>query len=348
MFTKHIHKIIIIWLVLFLTLFTRPVIAGQVSNFSVEISSQLIASAANYTVAFTTSSAFSPAETLAIVFAPGFDLTDIDYTDIDLQKIVSSSPINLNLGASPGSGVGSNIGVNISNQKIVFTQNDTDTISTGTQIIIKIGLLAEHQIQGDNQIYNPANAATYNINLGGNFGDLGSLAIQILETDTVMLLGSVTPELNFKLRNSDDTADGAPCFLGMLVANSISQCSFRLVAETNLASGFQIWFNSDGALRGPQGELSPVTEDTQVIPGIESSGLSLTAASNLIEEGIFNDDDSPIPTVSTLLLSSNFVYNYIQGDLSTSSLLTLKVAVSSLTKPGAYGQILTFSILGNY
>lgn len=318
--------------------------AGLVSSFSDQLSSQTIATAANHTITFTTSSDFGPGDTLEIFFESGFDLSEINYTDIDLEDDGS----NKNLGVTPGSGVNSSIGVSVAFQTITFIQNDTDTIAAGSVISIKIGTHASHQVAGDQHIYNPEVADTYKISISGSFGDMGTISIQVLTTDTVGFKATIEPSISFALRNAADTGSASGCNFGTVSKSIVSECSYRLAAETNNPKGFQLWVSSDGALRNDNYSIAGVAENQVVTAGTEGFGLALTAASGLTEAGDFNDDDTPVPVGNSLLISSNLVYNYIEGDLSTSSLITLKLAVSSQTGAGSYSQQITYSILGNY
>ncbi len=338
------YLIIILLLAILVYFLIHTVRAGLVSNFSDELSSQVIASAANHTILFTTASNFGPDETIELFFESDFDLSLIDYTDIDFKD----DDVDLNLGDSPGTGSGSNIGVSVSGQTIIFTQNDADTVLAGSEITIAIGLNTDYQTQGDQQIYNPSIADTYKISLSGSFGDMGTISVVILESDSVSLQAEVNPELSFAIRNSDDTDYANNCNLGTITDFAVSHCSYRLAAETNAYNGFQVYIQADGNFRNQSGFISNISENSQVEQGEEGYGLAVAAGDNIIEEGDFNDDDTPIPTEDTLLIKSNSVYNYIEGDLSTSSLITHKACVSSTTKAGVYSQQITYSILANY
>jgi hypothetical protein len=342
---KIASSLIFFLLLLFLTyLLFHIVNAGLVSNFSDQLSTQVIASAANHTIMLKTSSDFGPNQTLELYFEQDFDLSLIDYTDIDFI----ANDADLNLGSSPGTGSGSNLGVTVSGQTITFTQNDTDTVAAGFNLTIAIGLNADYQTQGDKQIYNPTLANTYIISLSGSFGDMGTISVAILNSDSVVLTGSVVPELSFALRNTADTDYSNTCSLGTIASFGISECSYRLAAETNANGGWQIYIKADGNFRNNQGFIANITESTEVTEGQEGYGMAISAGNNIIEAGDFNTDDTPIPSQETLLLKTNSVYNYIQGETSTSSLIIHKAAVSALTKAGIYNQQITYSIIANY
>jgi hypothetical protein len=340
--TQNLSMLLLSLLLLYFTWHQAK--AGLVAKFSDELSSQTISTGSNHTINFTSSSAFGPNDTLEIYFENGFDLSQIEYTDIDFLD----DDVNKNLGATPGTGTASNIGVTIIGQTVTFTQNDTDNVLGGSIITIKIGTHASAQLTGDKQIYNPSASGAFYISLSGTFGDMGTISTQILTTDTVGFTASIEPSLSFVIRNADDTEYFDGCNFGVVSPSIVSECSYRLAAETNLTSGFQIFVQTDGNLRNSSASIANIPEGQSVTAGIEGYGLALVSATGLIEEGDFTDDDTPISSTGTLLESSNLVYNYIQGDLSTSSLVTQKLAVSKLTIPGNYTQAISYSILGNF
>ena len=342
---KIVSSSICFLLLLFLTyLLFHIVKAGLVSNFSDQLNGQIIASAANHTIMFKTSSDFGPNQTLELYFEQDFDLSLIDYTDIDFK----ANEVDFNLGSSPGAGSGSNLGVSVSGQAITFTQNDTDTVVAGSNLTIAIGLNADYQIQGDKQIYNPTAAGTYRISLSGSFGDMGTISLAVLNSDSVALSASVTPELSFAIRNAGDSDYSNACSLGTIASFGVSECSYRLAAETNASQGWQIYIKADNNFRNSQNYIANIGEGAEVTEGQEGYGIAILAGTNIIKEGDFNTDDTPIPSQETLLLRTNSVYNYKQGETSTSSLIIHRVAVSALTKAGIYNQHITYSIIANY
>jgi len=126
---------------------------------------------ADHEIKFTTPSGIGSGQYLRISFDSGFNLSSLTYNDIDFLD----DGISKNLGAIPGTGAGSDIGVAFSGQTITFTENDSDTVSADSVITIKIGLNAG----GIHQIINPATIGSKVISISGNFGDSGKLATAI-------------------------------------------------------------------------------------------------------------------------------------------------------------------------
>ncbi|MCX6740245.1 MAG: hypothetical protein NTZ49_03390 [Candidatus Parcubacteria bacterium] len=341
---KHQHNIIILVCILLSAFLFHQANAGLVSNFSDQLSRLAISTSSNHTLNFTISSDFSAGKTLELYFESGFDLSDIDYTDIDFKD----DGENKNLGETPGNGVGSNIGISVSGQTIIFIQNDTDSISASSVITILIGLNANHQLLGTMQMINPDLGGIYKISLAGNFGDMGTISVQILSTDGVGLNASIEPAMSFSIRNSEDSENFSGCSFNNPSISSVSECSFRLAAETNVSSGFQVWLRSDGDLRNINGTIAKVIEDQEITAGNEAFGLALQSGTGINEAGDFTDDETPVSSTDSLLIYTNSVYNYIQGELSTTSIITLKLAISHTTKAGHYSQAFIFTLLPNY
>lgn len=319
--------------------------AAKVSFFSDQISNQIIANAANHQIQFILSSDFGPDHTLVIYFENDFDLSDIDYSDIDLRV----NDVNVNLAAIPGSGNGGAVGVVVVDQRVIFTQNNADTIANNSKIEILIGLNASFSTSGDQQIFNPLAAGTYKITIEGNSNNTGQLSVAILSSDNVFLQGEVEPELSLLLRNAADTGGYSGCALNSISLGEVKECQYRVAAETNAENGFLIYIKADGNLRAVgDAYIANVTEDTRVQSGVEGYGLAVSAGTGLTEMGDYNDDDSEIKSVDTLLLKSDTVYNYISGVLTTSSLITHRVAISPITASGQYSQKVIYTILANY
>ena len=341
---KKFNLIIVLLLFLLSYLLYHQVIAGLVTNYSVQMSSHLISSAADQTISFNIWSDFGPGDTLILYYQPDFDLSTITYEDVDLE----TSSGDLSLASTPGLGAGSPVGVSINNQTITFTQNDTNTIAASSFLTVKIGLNATFGVEGQNQSYNPSVAGSYVINIGGTFGDLGSIAVPILESDAVSLSGDIEQTLNFSLRNDSDTEPFTGCRFGSISSISLNTCAYRLAVETNAAHGFSVYIGTDGAYRSSNYEISNIAEDSQIVAGTEAYGLAITAGTDITEAGDFTDDDTPLSTDEHLLIMTNFSYNYKEGILSSSSLITHKVAVSPSTPAGQYGQLVYYKVFANF
>jgi len=120
--------------------------------------------AANHIIKFTTITAIPVSGTVVITPQSGnFNISSgLDFTDVDL--LINNS--QKTLAASAGSGSGSAIGISAVSGisgSLTLTLNDSDAISGGSSIIIRIGTNAEFGATGDQQIINPASPGSYRI-----------------------------------------------------------------------------------------------------------------------------------------------------------------------------------------
>ncbi len=135
-----------------------------VSNF---IDNSTPGAEANHTIRFTTVSPIPVSGKITIFFEGGaFSIpAGLDHTDVDLAV----NGFNRSLAASPGNGNNSPIGVSIVNtstdSRIVFTLNNANSISEGSQMTITIGTKAGFNAIGDKRLISPARIGTYRIYL---------------------------------------------------------------------------------------------------------------------------------------------------------------------------------------
>lgn len=120
----------------------------------------------NHTIVFTATSSIPVSGKITIVPESGYFTipSNLDYTDLDISII----GVEQTLAASPGSGAGSAIGASVTigtSGSIIFTLNNTDAITSGSAIIIKIGTNASYGTAGDLQIQNPSAVGSYKISL---------------------------------------------------------------------------------------------------------------------------------------------------------------------------------------
>lgn len=131
--------------------------ASELTFVSIIPSSSAPNTAVNFTINFTNATAIPPQGKIIITPPPGYFNIEsgFDYTDADL----SVSNIDKNLAASSGNGSGSNVGLSVvtgTSGSFTFSLNDTDGISVGSAIVIKLGTNASLGSAGDKQITTPS------------------------------------------------------------------------------------------------------------------------------------------------------------------------------------------------
>lgn len=140
--------------------------AANLLFISDTISASAPSANSNHAIQFTLVNAVPASGKIVITPQSGFFTISagLDYTDLDF--LVDST--NKTLATSAGSGASGAIGADVvtgTSGAIIFTLNDTDAISAGTAIIIKIGTNADYGVAGDSQIQNPSAVGSYKIGI---------------------------------------------------------------------------------------------------------------------------------------------------------------------------------------
>jgi hypothetical protein len=174
----------VLLLILSLTLgyFVLPSNAAQVTHFSDQVGNNGISAAANHIIKFTTPSGVAAGQTMILGFDGGFNLSAVDYTDIDL----ADDGVDLSLAATPSGAVW---GAVFSGNDLTITSG-AGAIAGGSIVTIEIGTHASFEFSGDQQIINPNTYGAYVVNLSGTFGDTGQLWVAVFD-DTVGITASV-------------------------------------------------------------------------------------------------------------------------------------------------------------
>lgn len=149
--------------------------------------------------------------------------------------------------------------------------------------------------------------------------------------NTVDVTASVPNFINMSL--SDTTID-----LGVLNTAAVNTASHTIGVNTNDTNGYMIKITSDGALDFGANDINAIAENSTVSAGTEGYGIAVTAGNSAVEQGDFNDDDTPIPTSAT-----NFIA-YSNAASSHSHTVTYRAAISGSTPAGTYTQVVTYTI----
>ncbi len=184
-FLKPRGSFYIIFVFLIFFLLPQKSVASSLHTLSDKMSRHAPSTPADHEIKFTTPSGINNSgEYLRIIFDSGFDLSSIQYTDIDLYH----GPIT---GFEKSevlrpTAVETAWGVNVSGNQIDFTHptnNANGDILANDKVVIRIGLNAQN---GQYQIINPSTTGSKIITLSGNYGDSGKLAVAIFEDQLVV------------------------------------------------------------------------------------------------------------------------------------------------------------------
>ncbi len=274
-------------ILLVLSLWISPAKA-DLTNVKDTLSDSRPSISANHEIVFVLPAAndINENDTITVTFQSGFDLTSVDYTDMDL---VGSTSGDQTLAATQGS---TSWGVGVSGQVITFTapSNAGTYLSGGETVTIKIGTNATGG--GANaQITNPTSTGTYTVDISANGTqtDTGRTIVAIISG--VSVSATVSESLTFSISgvNSSSctlgnsvtavttTATTVP--FGTLSTNTFKKGCHNLTISTNAGDGYSITSQETDQLTNSGGDIIP---DTTCDTGScsESTGGAWATASN--------------------------------------------------------------------
>ena len=177
-------------LLLFLFIFLAPlkIYGADLSLVSDQVTRHAASTASDHKIQFTSPSGVqNAAGVIEIHFPAAFDLTNIDYTDLDLSHgAITGYETEEVLAAVPANGVW---GFVVSGQDLVFsppTNAVANEITTNDIVQIEIGFNAN---AGNQQIINPATGGSYPVYIDGAFGDQWYFALWV-GNDQIGIIGT--------------------------------------------------------------------------------------------------------------------------------------------------------------
>ncbi len=156
------------------------VYAATVTDIYDSPTSNTISTDVNHRITLTTASAMTDGETMTVTFDSGFVTAAIVEDDVD----ITDDGVDLST-AGDCSGT-EQMSVTMAASVLTFTvcAGDSGSIALGSVVNIEIGSNASSSGSGVNRITNPSTVGTYYLNLGGSYGDFGSIALSIVTSDS--------------------------------------------------------------------------------------------------------------------------------------------------------------------
>lgn len=319
------------------------VVAAPLTSVS-DVMSRLKASTlSNHTIKFITPTGVAAGGTMTITFPAGFTMGTFNVNNVDLSTGASCSSISSErtLAASAS---GSTWGVAQATQTITITSG-TDTITAGHCVEVEIGSNATSGATGSTQITNPATPGTYQITIGGTFGDTGSTSVQIIADDQVVVTATVDQTLSFSI--SDNTTEfgtlgsGAAKYADDSAGNAASVVAHNLVAGTNAAGGYIITYNGTNLQSGANIiDAATITGDVDGTPGSEQYALSLSKSGGSATVTSAYDQASNnwafVPSTTTTLVTQTAV------EASTTYDVRYIANIATLTPAGSYSSTINY------
>jgi len=216
------------------SLMAMPVSAANVTSLKDTMTRLQISTVADHEIQFVTPTGVDAStDTIILTFdsaGQNFNLGSVAFGDIDLAVDTDGTPgdctgtlTDETLAAAAAAGTWG-VSVNTGTDEITFTA-PTDAaageIAAASCVIIEIGTNAT---SGTNQITNPGSAANYTVDVGGTFGDAGTLGVSIVDSDQVSVTATVDPFLTFDLDTATSHGDSSAPYsvaLGTLTTSDV-------------------------------------------------------------------------------------------------------------------------------
>lgn len=335
-------------IVVALTLVVMPlgaiVQAAALTSLSDTMTRLKISTASDHTIKFTTpTGVHTSAKTITVTFPAGFDLATnvVAFGDMDLSHGATTGyETEETLAATAAVGTW---GAAVAGQVVTFT-SPTDAaaneITANDKVVIEIGTNASG---GANQIINPGTTGSKRIDIGGNFGDSGSMAVSILTDEQVVVTATVDPSITFTL--STTTASLSNITTSATVTDVKDD---HLTVVTNADTGYSVTgvCNSTGnTLRDGSGNtISWVTDNNAPVAGTEGWGIKFEAGAG----GWDGNTSAGAANHRNLSTSKTLFSNSSNPVADDDAKATYEAAAGGLTEAGTYTATITYIATGNF
>ncbi len=154
--------------------------ADTLSSVEAQPSSLVVSQGANQKFLFTTVSAWTDGETLTITFPSGYTTTSITEDDVD----IADDGVDKTTAATCTGTEEMSVAMAANVLTLTVCSGDGGSVGAGSAVVIEVGRNASSSGNGTQQITNPSNQSSYFIDIGGTFGDGGSVIVPIVATDS--------------------------------------------------------------------------------------------------------------------------------------------------------------------
>ncbi|MFC2145053.1 hypothetical protein ACFLQQ_01855 [Actinomycetota bacterium] len=337
---KMLIMVLVILVALLLVMLPTSVAwAASLSKMSDELSTIKASTAANHTIKFRISTGVALDSTITITFPAGFAMGTIESGDIDLSHgATTGAETEETLAAAAST---TEWGAAVSGQVLTLTApGSSGAIAANDYVIVEIGTNASG---GSNQITNPT-AGTHQVDIGGSFGDTGSLAVVIVDDNQVAVTGTVLPTLSFSL--SANTAA-----FGNLSSASVATAGtdITLTMSTNGTNGYTVTVKDEGDASDP-GLWSAAADNliasatAALSAGTEGYGIQASGSGATIDS-VYDKTGNDVGALSRIAQTLATNTGPADGDTVT---VTHKAAISNITEPEDYVDTITYNVIANF
>lgn len=333
-----------LFLINFGYLFMAPRIAtaATLSVLSDTVSTLTTLVDASHVIKFTTPTGIAANRTVILTFNNSTSTTGVLFSDV---TITAPGAITVNAGAPLTTNWGF---VNTSSTVLTFTTG-TGTVAPGSIVTITFN--------GTNKINN-GSAGTTVLQIGGNFGDVGTISMAIVTNGVVQLSAEVLSTLTFSISDNDIffgnlKSSGSSCWAqgtdpGNNTCPTVTEtAAFNLIAATNATTGYTISLQGDTLKSGANSIPAMATKAAPTV-GTEQFGIRATASGS--GTGAVASDYT---TAGQYALTSNATTPVAFASVATPSLsntyaVSYMANIAALTKAGSYTTAHTYIATGNF
>ncbi len=326
--------------------------AASLTSISDNMSRLKASTASNHDIRFVTPTGVASTTNVTLTFSADFTPGSVAFGDIDFQEGSSSNCTTASwtdktlVASAPSS---SQFSAAFSGNVLTFTSGGASaTITAGRCVRVLIGTNAAG---GSNQITNGAADDDDTVAIAGTFGDTGTLSVDIITDDQVVVTATVDPSITFSI--SDNTigfgtlnAADDRFATGDTLGNSSVTSAHTLAAGTNATSGYVIYLLGDTLTSGSNTITAPAGPSATTV-GSEQFGLNLSAS------GGSGTVDSQYGTASQYGFgSTSSVQDNIASATGASATTTYTATyianIGSSTEAGNYSTTLTYTATATY
>lgn len=344
-----------------LVFFASTAQAAGVTNFSDTLTRIKASTAANHEIFFVTPTGLSSGQNLTLTFTTFTGVSSLTEDDIDIatgSTGVCSSATYTEQTTVPSGATASQWNVTAAGSVITFTSGGASaTIAAAKCVRIRIGTNATNSGTGSLQISSGSAASAHTVAVGGSFGDAGTVDIDIIADDQVVITATVNPTITFTI---DDNAIGFGALSsstgrwatgdatgGNATGGSTPTAANVFTVATNAASGYAITYNGATLTAGANTiTAASISSDSDGTPGSEQFALSAsTSGDATIASGYARGTNSTwnfVPSTTTTLVSET-----VPTATETISISYL-ANISGLTEAGSYSTTLNYIATANF
>jgi hypothetical protein len=338
---------VIAGVLLFSAGFPQNVSAAALISLSDEMSSQKISTASSHKIKFTTPTGTSAAgATIVVTFPADFNFTgkaigSVTFTHGATTGAEASEPLLAAPSATAWGAVFSG------------TQSRVLTLTAPTDGIGTAALAPNDKViltyTSANAI-NGSTATSYNVTVTSSFGDSGSILVNLLTDDQVLVSATVPQSLTFSISDNTIgfgalTSASARFATGDTNGGAAEAEAHNIIVGTNAANGYSVNLSGTTLTYGGNTITAIGASNVASAPGTEQFGLRMTASGGT---GVVS---APYAAAGFAFDSAAFpdqVASASGASADTTYSVRYLANIGSATEAGSYSAALTYTATANY